>query len=140
MEYLVWVLVALVAYAIVAPITSIVMRDVPPAPALFIATVVFLVIMVGVLAVSGTTDTSYLFTVEAGYVYVAGLFLTVGILAYTFALEAGPVSIVVPVFGMFIVGSSVIGIVFLDEALTVQRVAGIGCAVFAVYLTAGDDR
>lgn len=138
MEYLLWVLVALLSYAVVAPVMSIVTREVPPAPGLFLATAVFLVIATGVMVATGTADPGYAVTAEAGYVYVAGVFLTVGILAYTAALESGPVSIVVPIFGMFIVGSSVLAIVFLDESLTATRAAGIGCAVVAIWLGAGD--
>jgi transporter family protein len=40
------------------------------------------------------------------------------------------------VFGMFIVTSSLIGVAFLDESLTITKVAGIGFAILAVYLTA----
>lgn len=140
MEYLLWVLLALVAYSLVAPLTSVIMRDVPPAPGLFLSTVVFLVIASGVMIVTGTADPAYATSIEAGYVYVAGAFLAVGILAYTAALERGPVSIVVPIFGLFIVGSSVLGILVLDESLTFPRAAGIGCAVLAIVLTAGGDR
>ncbi|SDQ38698.1 EamA family transporter [Natronobacterium texcoconense] len=138
MDYLLWVLVALLAYAVVAPVMSIVTREVPPTPGLFLATAVFLVIATGVMLATGTADPSYAFTREAVYVYVAGVFLTVGILSYTAALEAGPVSIVVPIFGMFIVGSSVLGILFLDESLTATRAAGIGCAVLAIWFSTGD--
>ncbi|ELY53830.1 EamA family transporter [Natronolimnohabitans innermongolicus] len=140
MEYLLWVLLALVTYSFVAPLTSIIMQDVPAAPGLFLATVVFLAIASVVLVVTGTADPSYAVSLEAGYVYVAGAFLTVGILAYTAALETGPVSVVVPIFGMFIVGSSILGIVFLDEALTTTRAAGIACAVLAIVCSAGGDR
>jgi transporter family protein len=139
MEYLLWVLVALVAYATTAPLASDITSDVPPAPALFLSTAVFVVIAGAVLALSGPIETSHLVSPAAGYVYVGGAFLTVGILAYVSALEAGPVSVVVPIYGTFIVGSAVIGIVFLDEALTPLRAAGIGCAVLAVYLAAGGE-
>lgn len=139
MEYLLWVLLALLAYSVVAPLTSFIMRDVPAAPGLFLATVVFLAIASVVLVLTGTADPSFATTTEAGYVYVAGGFLTVGILAYTAALESGPVSVVVPIFGMFIVGSSVLGIAFLDESLTLTRAAGIGCAVLAIVCSAGGE-
>jgi transporter family protein len=44
------------------------------------------------------------------------------------------VSVVVPVFGMFIVGSAAVGVVFLDESLTARKVVGVALAVVAVYL------
>jgi transporter family protein len=60
----------------------------------------------------------------------------VGIVAYYRALALGPVSIVVPIFAMFIVTSSAVGILALDETLTARRGAGILLAIAAVYLTA----
>ena len=138
MEYLLWVLIALLAYSFVAPLTSVIMQDVPATPGLFLSTCVFLLIGGSVMVLTGAADPAHAVAVEAGYVYVAGGFLTVGILAYTAALENGPVSVVVPVFGMFIVGSSVLGILFLGEAMSATRAAGIVCAVIAIVCSAGD--
>lgn len=139
MEYLLWVLVALVAYSLLAPLVGFVTREIPAVTALFLSTGVFLVLTLAVMLVTDTADPSYVHAPSAGYVYVAGGFLAVGILAYFFALEAGPVSIVVPIFGMFVVGSAVLGIVFLDEPFTGTRAAGIGCAVLAIYLSTGGE-
>lgn len=136
MDYLGWVLVALVTYGLLAPLTSHVTKEIPPAVALFTSTIVFLSLALGVMLVTGHADPAYATTPAAGYVYVAGFFLAAGILSYYVALERGPVSVVVPIYGMFIVGSSVIGIVFLDEALTATRAAGIACAVVAISLGA----
>ncbi len=140
MEYLFWVAIALAAYGLMPPLTSVVTSAIPPAIALFLATAVFLALALVVLLATGTADPAYATTPEAGYVYVAGGFLAVGILAYYSALETGPVSVVVPIYGLFIVGSSVVGIAFLDEELTVTRAAGIAVAVLAIYLAASGDR
>lgn len=139
MEYLLWVLVALVAYAMVAPLTSATTQDVPASVVLFLSTAVFLALTLVVLLATGNADPAYALDPAAGYIYVAGLFLGVGILSYFTALELGPVSVVVPIYGMFIVGSSVIGILLLDETLSATRVAGIACAVLAIYLSAGGE-
>lgn len=138
MEFLAWVILALLAYSVVAPLASIVTEEIQPSVGLFLSTVVFLLITSAVLLVTGTGDPGHVVTPAAGYVYVAGVFLTVGILTYTAALELGPVSVVVPIFGMFIVGSSALGIIFLDETLSPARVAGIICAVAAIVLGAGE--
>ena len=135
MEYLIWAVVGLLAYSLVAPLASEVTSEMPPTPALFLATTVFLALTAVVLLLTGTADVAYASVPAAGYVYAAGVFLAVGILAYVAALEVGPVSVVVPIYGTFIVGSSAIGIAFLGEPLTIERVAGIGCAMVAVYLS-----
>ncbi|WP_226005444.1 EamA family transporter [Natrinema salinisoli] len=139
MEYLLWVLVALVAYGLMAPLTSAVTADVPPAVALFLSTTIFLCLTAVVLAATGTGRPADVVGPAAGIVYVAGLFLSTGILAYYQALERGPVSVVVPIYGLFIVGSSVIGIAFLGEELTATRAAGILVAALAIYLAAGGE-
>lgn len=134
MEYLLWVIVALVAYGLMAPLTSVVTTDVPPAVALFLSTTIFLCLTAVVLVVTGTGSLSDVSSPSAGIVYVAGLFLSAGILAYYQALERGPVSVVVPIYGLFIVVSSVIGIVAFDEALTPRKMAGIFFSVLAIVL------
>lgn len=139
MEFLAWVILALLAYSVVAPLASVVTEEVQPSTGLFLSTLVFLVITSLVILVTDTGVFDHAATPAAGYIYVAGVFLTIGILGYTAALEVGPVSVVVPVFGMFIVGSSVIGIVFLDEVLSPARAAGIACAVGAIVLGAGEE-
>lgn len=140
MEYLLWVVVALLSYGMLAPITSVVTKEIPPTVALFLATVVFLALTAVVMLVVGTDLATHATAPSAGYIYVGGLFLAIGILAYYYALQLGPVSVVVPIYGMFIVGSSVIGILFLDEALTATRAGGIVSAAAAIYLSAGADR
>ncbi|MFA9414885.1 EamA family transporter [Natrinema sp. HArc-T2] len=139
MEYLLWVIVALIAYGLMAPLTSVVTSDVPPAVALFLSTTIFLCLTTVVLIVTGTGSLEAVITPSAGIVYVAGLFLSAGILAYYQALERGPVSVVVPIYGLFIVGSSIIGIVFLGEELTATRATGIVVAAAAIYLAAGGE-
>lgn len=139
MQYLVWVAIALVAYGLLAPITSKITEEVPPAVALFLSTAVFLLLTLPVMVLTGTADPAYAVAPGSGYVYVAGVFLTVGILAYYYALQRGPVSVVVPIYGMFIVGSALVGIAFLGESLSITRAGGIVSAVLAVYLSSGGE-
>jgi len=139
MDYLPWVIVALVSYGSLAPLTSKVTEEVPPAVSLFLATVVFLVLTLGVMVVTGANPLSYVTAPRAGYILVGGVFLGIGILSYYYALQRGPVSVVVPIYGMFIVGSSVIGILFLGESVTPTRIGGIVSAIVAIYLSSGAE-
>lgn len=137
MNYLVWSLLALVAYTLVAPLLSVATTGDPRIPsfvaALFTNTIL-VATTVGVVAYTGENVGAYLTHPKAPLVYAAGIALTVGILAYYRALSLGPVSVVAPIFGMFLVTSSIVGILFLEEALTARKVAGIGLAIVAVYL------
>lgn len=50
------------------------------------------------------------------------------------ALQAGAVSVAVPVFRLFFVGTAILAIVFLNEPLTAWKVLGLVVAVLAVWL------
>lgn len=134
MNYTLWALLALVTYALVAPLVSIATNDIP-SEVVVVTTNGMLVLAAGVvLLVSDVSVGDYITHPDAPYMYAAGIVLAVAIIAYYRALELGPVSVVVPIFGTFLVLSSVIGIVVLEEALTARKVAGILLAGVAVWL------
>lgn len=137
MNYLPWALLALAAYTLVAPLLSVATTGDPKMPsvvaALFTNTIL-VASTIGIAVYTGENIAAYATHPKAPVVYAAGIALTVGILAYYRALSLGPISIVAPVFGMFLVTSSVVGIFFLEESLTARKVAGICLAIVAVYL------
>jgi len=135
MRYLVWAVIALLGYTLVPPLVKLATADIPNEVVLLISNGMLVVVAVGIVLVSDISVAPYLTDDRAIYAYGAGIALTVGIVAYYRALAAGPVSVVVPIFGMFIATSSIVGIAVLDEPLTGRKVAGIGLAVAAVYLT-----
>jgi transporter family protein len=137
MNYLSWALLALVAYTAVAPLVNVATTGDPRLPSYVAAlytNAILVTATVGVVAYTGRNPTAYLTHPKAPLVYVAGIALAVGILAYYRALSLGPVSVVAPVFGMFLVTSSVVGIVVLDETFTARKALGIVLAIVAVYL------
>lgn len=134
-SYLAWAFLALVSYTMVSPLVSYVSADVPADVVAFVTNGMLAVGAFGVVLYSSQPIVPYLDHPKSPYMYLAGILLTVGIIAYYRALALGPVSIVVPIFGMFLVGSSVVGILFLSESLTVRKALGIGFAALAVYLT-----
>jgi len=135
MRYLVWAIIALLGYTAVPPLVKLATADIPSDVVVLISNGILVVAAVGIILTSDVSVTPYLTHERSIYAYGAGIALTVGIISYYRALAAGPVSVVVPVFGMFIATSSIVGIAFLDEPLTGRKVAGIGLAVAAVYLT-----
>ena len=70
------------------------------------------------------------------WAYAAGLALTVAVGSLFKGLSLGPASVVVPIYGMFIIGGAVLGILFLHEPVTLRRILGLALAVAGVYLVA----
>jgi len=66
-----------------------------------------------------------------------GVALVVAVVFYFLALSEGPASVVVPIYGMFIVGGAILGLIFLHEPFTLRKVLGILLAAISVYLIAG---
>ena len=67
----------------------------------------------------------------------AGVALVIAVVFYFLALSEGPTSIVVPIYGMFIVGGAVLGLLFLHEPFTLRKALGILLAAVSIYLIAG---
>jgi transporter family protein len=66
-----------------------------------------------------------------------GVALVIAVVFYFLALSEGPTSIVVPIYGMFIVGGAVLGLVVLHEPFTLRKALGILLAAISVFLIAG---
>ncbi|MFP8953839.1 EamA family transporter [Natrialbaceae archaeon A-arb3/5] len=133
-NYILWALLACIAYSFVPPLVRVGTREIPSNVAAFISNFVLLVITFAVLVYNSESLSPHVTSNGAIYLYLAGICLGVGILSYYRALELGPVSIVVPIFAMFIVGGSVIGFVVLNEAVTARKVLGVILGVVAIYL------
>lgn len=134
MQYLGWALIALLAYTFVAPLVSLATNEIPAEVVIVVTNGMLVAVAAAVLFLSDASLTEYTTDGAAPYMYGAGVALTVGIIAYYYALEAGPVSVVVPVFGTFLVLSSLIGVVFLNEVFTVRKAAGVVLAGVAIWL------
>lgn len=137
MNHLGWAVLALVTYALVAPLISLATSDIPSEVILVVTNGIVVVTAAVLLATSDVNASAYLLQDSAQYMYAAGVFLAVAIVAYYRALELGPVSVVAPIFGTFLVLSSVIGIAFLDEAFTLRKGLGIVLAGVAIWLVSG---
>lgn len=138
MNYLLWAILAMSAYAMVAPLTKLALDGIPTPVVVLMTNAVLIVVAVAVVLVAREPVGPYLTHPRAPYMYAAGVFLTVGILSYYQALSLGPVSIVVPIFGLFIVVSSAVGILALEEPLTLRKGVGTVLAIVAIVLTSLD--
>jgi transporter family protein len=64
----------------------------------------------------------------------AGVALFVAVSSLFQALSLGPASVVVPIYGMFVIGGAALGILVLQEPLTWNKVAGLAAAVIGIVL------
>jgi transporter family protein len=136
--YLTYSLVALAAYTLVSPLTKLATRDLSSDAVAAVTNGMLALVALAVALAAGDSITRTLTHPDRVYVLAAGVCLSVGIIAYYRALKLGPVSVVVPIFGLFLVTSAIIGILFLDEGLTLRKGVGIALAVVAVLLVSGE--
>ena len=138
MNYIAWAFIAMLAYSLVAPfVRRAIDGGLPGFMTLAITSTILGVSAILLMLATGDFHPRQLASPEAADAYWAGLFLTVGIAAYYHALSLGPVSVVVPIFGLFLVVSALLGVFMLGEAVTARKVAGIVLAAVAAYLVAG---
>ena len=137
MNYVAYAVVALVTYGFVAPVVSYAMEDIPSEVAVVITNSILVVMALGVALTQDHSITEYLGHERFPYLILGGVLLGIGIMAYYKALELGPVSVVVPVYGMFIALSSIMGFLVFEEVLTARKAIGILFGLVAIYLTAG---
>ena len=140
MSYLRYALLALVGYTLVPPLTKLASDSIPSDVVAFVSNAILAVAALGVVLTSDEKVVPYLTADGAVYMYGAGLCLAVGIIAYYRSLALGPVSVVTPIFGMFLVTSSLVGVAFLNETLSAQKVIGVLFAVLALVLVTTDDQ
>lgn len=134
MRYLFWAFLALASYTAVPPLMKAAMRDIPADVAVFVSNGILVLFAFALALRTGALD-AVIGHPDAKYLYAGGAFLTVGILAFYRALNAGPVSRVVPIFGLFIATSSVVGMLAFEEPRTLRKGVGILFALVAVVLT-----
>jgi transporter family protein len=63
-----------------------------------------------------------------------GIALTVAVSSLFHALSLGPANVVVPIYGMFIVGGALLGVLVLGEPMSWTKAAGLVAAVVGVVL------
>jgi transporter family protein len=135
MNYLIWALIALGAYSLVPPLSKLASNQIPIMTVALIANITITVVNLAIVVYLDERILSSVTSMHGLYALGAGAFLTIGVLSYFHALSIGPVSVVTPIFGLFLVGSAIIGMSFLGEAVTPRKLVGLGFAAIAVYLT-----
>ena len=137
MSYLLWALGAMVSYSFVFLLVKLAQRELPTFTVMTIAVTVLLVLTTLVTVLSGDWEVTRPAGRHVAFALLAGVGLAGAVVGYFRALSLGPVSAVVPIYGLFIVGGALLGVVVLDEPLTLRKGLGIGFAMLSVVLIAG---
>lgn len=141
MHYITWALLGMVGYSTVTLLVKLATRtgDLHPFAVLAIATSI-----VAVSAIANAVFGGFFIGKTAAdfarpsalYSYATGVALAIAVGSLFKALSQGPAGIVVPIYGMFIVGGALLGIVVLGEPLTFRRLIGLSLSAIAVFLVA----
>src|SRR4029077_7175084 len=94
-------------------------------------TTIVSIVAIAIVAVRGELKL-LIFDLERGtlaWPIAGGIALTVAVSSLFHALSLGPANIVVPIYGMFIIGGSLLGVLFLGEAMTWNKIGGLARAV-----------
>ena len=139
MGYISWALVGMAGYSAVTLFVKLATRSEKFSSFFVLAIATVIVAVTAVLISLSRGDfrnlaTSDFFSSSALWSYAAGIALTIAVASLFRALALGPASIVVPIYGMFIIGGSILGIIFLGEPLYLRKVLGIGLAIISIIL------
>ena len=103
---------------------------------LAVATTIVPIVAFSVVAWRGELRTLFfdLDTPPLLWALAGSIALTVSAFSLFYALSIGPANVVVPIYGMFIVGGSVLGVLVLGESMPWHRIVGLVAAVIGVVL------
>ena len=136
MGYVGWAIVAMVGYGATAIFLKFAFRTIPAEVALVVTNTILVGSALILIWFNGGNFSSIGMNKSALYLVLAGVALSISIIAYYIALSRGPVSIVAPIFAMNFAVAGVLGVMFLGENLTIARVTGIALAAAAIILLA----
>jgi transporter family protein len=141
-SYLLWAVIGMIGYSLTAMLVKLATQRgrfssyfvLMISSAMVVATSTAITILRGDMK---TFSRANLASTDGMFALGAGVALVIAVVFYFLALSQGPTSIVVPIYGMFIVGGAVLGLVFLHEPLTLRKALGILLAAVSIYLIAG---
>ncbi|WP_435144239.1 EamA family transporter [Halobaculum sp. P14] len=136
MNYVSWSLLAMACYSFAFLFIKIALRELPAFTVMPIAVGTLAVGATALAALFGDGAVPSLTNRSAVFAVAAGICLAGAVVGYFRALSTGPVSVVVPIFGMLLVGGALLGIVVLGEGVTAQKAIGIAFGAAAVVLIA----
>jgi transporter family protein len=69
-----------------------------------------------------------------GHTFLVSLLLTIGIITLYMAIQKGPISTVLPLYSLNAIITAILGILILEETITIEKVMGLILAIPAIIL------
>lgn len=137
-SYVLWALLGMAGYSLMTLFVKLAERSGSVSTYMVLAVSTTIVSIFAILVVAWRGELkALLFELETPpllWAIAGGLALTVAVSSLFHALSLGPSNIVVPIYGMFIVGGALLGVLVLGEAMPWHRVIGLIAAVVGVVL------
>ncbi|MFB6119395.1 EamA family transporter [Halosegnis sp.] len=136
--YITWAFIAMVGYSFVFIFAKLAMDGgrISPYTVMSVSVAIVAVASLAVTLLTGEWRLDSYRGQAALMTYLTGVALTLAVVGYFTALSKGPASVVVPIYGLFIAGGAIPGILILGEAVTAKKLLGIGFACVSVILIA----
>ena len=139
-SYVLWALLGMVGYSFMTLFVKLAERSgtVSVYMVLAVTTTIVSIVAIAIVAMRGELKPLLLELERPPLLWAiaGGIALTIAVNALFHALSLGPANVVVPIYGMFIVGGSLLGILFLGEPMPWQKIAGLIAAVIGIILIA----
>ena len=137
-SYIFWALLGMAGYSFTTLFVKLAVRssEVSNYMVLAVSTTIVSIVAIGIVAVRGELK-PLIFDLEQGtlmWAIAGGIALTIAVSSLFHALWLGPANVVVPIYGMFIIGGSLLGVFFLGEQMGWTKIVGLAAAVLGVVL------
>ena len=139
-SYILWALLGMAGYSLMTLFVKLAERSgsVSVYMVLAVSTTIVTICAIVAVAVRGELR-ALIFDLETPpllWAIAGGIALFIAATSLFHALSLGPANVVVPIYGMFIVGGSLLGVLFLGEPMGWHKIAGLVAAIIGVVLIA----
>ena len=137
-SYVLWALLGMAGYSFMTLFVKLAERPgtVSVYMVLAVTTTIVAIAAIAIVAMRGELR-ALIFDLETPsllWAIAGGIALFIAANALFHALSLGPANVVVPIYGMFIVGGALLGVMVLGETMSWTKLAGLVAAVIGVVL------
>jgi bacterial/archaeal transporter family protein len=137
-SYIFWALLGMAGYSFTTLFAKLAERSgaVSTYMVLAVSTTIVAIVAIAIVVMRGEFR-ALLFDLDRlplVWAIAGGIALTIAVSSLFHALSLGPANVVVPIYGMFIIGGSLLGVLFLGEPMTWNKIVGLVAAVAGVVL------